>query len=360
VTEPDAQAPASNARLARLATIALLVFVSYRLFQPILPALLWGSLLAIISAHTYERVVSRLGGRRGLGAAAMGLVYLVTLIVPLLFLISELTGLATLLSDLTEQLSSGKLLERIEGAEQSVGQNTRFGEWITIAADNFDEILSQIAPHLGTAATWLLARFGEFGGFLLEFLLGCATSLFFLYHRFVIRSLISRFLRGIGGPFAVDLMQQTFDTTRDTFHGVIAAALAQATLSAGALLVAEVPGVFVLTVLAFLLALVQIGPFVTGVIAAVTLFGQGDTLAAVLILLWFLVVVSSVDNLVRPFFAARANDTPGYLAFLGALGGVLSFGLIGVVIGPVIVTLVFRLGQAWFQSRPAVGPPSSA
>jgi predicted PurR-regulated permease PerM len=325
---------------------ALALFLTYRLFQPILPSLVWGALLAVISARTYERIVSRVGGRRSFGTLAMGLIYLIVLIAPLLFVISEAMAYGPALAGLTDKLSSGELLREIEASEPPALRDSFVGSWLAWAESHFDVVFVQIAPHLGGAATWLLARFGDLGSFLFEFLLGCATALFLLHHRFAARAVIARLLHGIGGQFAVDLMQHTFDSTRGTFLGVIVAAIAQTVLSVAALVVAGVPGVIALAALTFLLALVQIGPVVTGAIATAVLFAQGESLSAVLILLWFLVVVASVDNLIRPLFAARSIAMPGYLAFLGALSGVLSFGLIGVFVGPVLVTLFFRIAQS--------------
>lgn len=345
-----------NRRLAQVAALGLLIFLSYRLFQPILPSLVWGALLAIISARTYERIVSRAGGRRSLGTLAMGLIYLVVLIAPLFFVISEAMTYGPALGGLPEKLSSGALLKEIEASEPPGIRDTVVGFWLAWADSHLDQLFAQIAPHLGGAATWLLARFGDFGSFLFEFLLGCSTALFLLYNRFAVRAVIARILHGIGGEGAMDLMQQTFDSTRGIFVGVIAAAAVQTVLSVAALVVAGVPEVVTLAVLTFLLALVQIGPVATGAIATVVLFARGESLSAILVLMWFLVVVASADNLIRPFFAAKSNAMPAYLAFLGALSGVLAFGFIGVFVGPVLVTLLFRIAQS-ASIGPAEGRP---
>jgi predicted PurR-regulated permease PerM len=309
-------------------------------------------LLAIISTHTYEGIVSRTGARPALAATAMGAIYLISLIVPLLFLVTEAMTYAPALAGLPEKLSSGELMREIEASEAAVLKDSVLGTWFALLDSHLDQLFSQIAPHLGGVAAWFLAKFSDLGIFLFEFLLGCATAIFLLHHRSAARSAIARLLQGIGGQFAVELMQQTVDTTRGTFQGVIFAAIAQAALSAIALFLAGVPGAMALTTLAFLLALVQIGPVVVGAIAAGILGAQGETFAAILMFLWFLVVIASVDNLIRPHFAARSTDMPGYLAFIGGLSGVLSFGFIGVFIGPVLVTLLFRIAQSW------IGPAS--
>ena len=72
-----------------------------------------------------------------------------------------------------------------------------------------------------------------------------------------------------------------------------------------------------------LLALDQIGPLVTAVIAGGILLVKSTTLAAGLIMVWFLVIITSVDNVIRPYFASRANNTPAFLTFVGAISGLL-------------------------------------
>jgi predicted PurR-regulated permease PerM len=355
---PDNQPPPIHdsgpwsVRLLQTSAIALLGFLAYLLFRPIMPALLWGGLLAVISAHGYERLVSRLGGRRGLGVLIFGIFYTLVLVVPLLFFVLEAIAHAPVLTGLSDQLTAGALIDEIEKAEQATAIKTGLPDWLRTFRDHLDERMAQVVPHLGSAATWLAGRVGDLGGFFFEFLLGCVTALVLLYNRFVVRAAIARLLAKIGGGFAQDLMDQTFETTRGAFRGVVAAATAQTILAAMALVVAGVPGVVLLSTLTFMLALVQIGPLVTAIIAGGILFMEGAVLAAVLTMVWFLVIVMSVDNLIRPYFASRANDTPAFLTFLGALGGLLAFGLIGVFIGPVLIALLYRLLVTWLNQEP--------
>ena len=98
-----------------------------------------------------------------------------------------------------------------------------------------------------------------------------------------------------------------------------------------------------------LLALVQIGPLVTAVIAGGILLVKSTTLAASLIMVWFLVIITSVYNVIRPYFASRAIDTPAFLTFLGVISGLLAFGLIGVFIGPVLIALLQWLLMIWLE-----------
>jgi predicted PurR-regulated permease PerM len=349
---PPLDASVWSVRLLQACVMGLFVYLGYLLFRPIMPALIWGGLLAVISAQNYERLVSRLKGRRGFGVFIIGLLYILVLVAPLLFFILEAIAHAPFLAGLPDRLSSGEILDKIANAERVTTAETGVPEWLESFRDHLDERIAQILPHLGGVATWLAARVGDLGSFLFEFLLGCVTSLVLLYNRFVVRSVIARLLAKIGGEFAQGLMQRTFDTTRGAFRGVVAAAIAQTFLSATALIVADVPGVVLLSALTFLLALVQIGPLVTAAIAGGILLMKGAVVPAGLIVIWFLVVVTSVDNLIRPYFTSQANDIPAYLTFLGALGGLLAFGLIGVFIGPVLIAILFQLLVAWLDDKP--------
>jgi predicted PurR-regulated permease PerM len=330
-------------------SISLLIVLGYLLLHPLFPALLWGGLLAVVSGRSYERLVGRLRGRRMLGVVVVGFVYALALIAPLLFMVLETIAYAPVVASLPDRMASAEMLDQIQKAEQAAAIQTGLPNWILTFRNHFDERVASILPHLEGAASWLVDGIGDLGVFLFEFMLGCVTALVILYNRFAVRAFLARLLDKVGGSFAQDLLDQAFSDTRGAFRGVIVAAFAQTVLAAVALVVADVPGVLLLSSMTFLLALVQVGPLAVAVIAGGILLIQGGVLAAALVIAWFLVVVMSVDNLIRPYFASQDSDTPAFLTFLGALGGLLAFGLIGVFIGPVLIALLHRLLLAWVE-----------
>lgn len=336
-------------RLLQVGAIALVVLLVYLLFRPILPALMWGALLAIISAHGYERLVGRLNGRRGIAVTIFGLLYCLTLITPLVVFIVEAIALGPFLSTIPERLASDEVVAEIEHLETVIDVETGLPDWLRTLQGHIGDRMSQLLPYVGSAATWLATWIGELGAFFLEFLLGCVTALVLLYNRFAVRAVLSHFLDRVGGGFAQGLMQQTFDMTRDAFRGVIVAAMAQTGMSAIALLAAGLPGVVLLSALTFLMAMVQVGPIVTGLISGGMLLFDGRPIAAGLIIAWFFLVIGSIDNLIRPYVASRSNETPAFLTFLGAFGGLLAFGLIGAFIGPVLIALMHVLASSWLD-----------
>lgn len=132
---------------------------------------------------------------------------------------------------------------------------------------------------------------------------------------------------------------------------MIYAAIAQTLLAGVGLYVAGLPGVILFMGFTFLLALVQIGPVVVLVIAEAILLFEAQYLTALLLALWFVGVVMTVDNLIRPLITSKGTSLPGIIAFLGTIGGFITWGLIGVFLGPVLTSVIFEMLLTWMNSE---------
>ena len=350
---PDLRGPQRHSvdLFASFGLIALVLYLTYQLFSPLFSALLWGTLLAIICAHPYERLVSRLKGRRHRADVVFAIVLLMVLLLPATFFAFELTLNFPRISSHLEGLVTGAVPSLPEWIAQlpGIGEAIRQGwaeAWAYIRTS-----LPQLIAHAGGVATWLLAQVGTFGAFLFEFALGMVLALFMLHHRFVLRSYLHRLLQRIGGAFAVGLVSSAFDTTRTAFTGAIVASVVQTLLAGLGLFVAGVPALILFCGFTFLLALVQIGAAAVLVVAEIILISKGSYLAGLGLALWFIVVVMSADNIIRPYFASKGSDVPGILSFLGSVGGFLSWGLIGVFVGPVLTSILYQMLRTWINAE---------
>jgi predicted PurR-regulated permease PerM len=148
------------------------------------------------------------------------------------------------------------------------------------------------------------------------------------------------------------------------FIGIVGTAAAQSVVALIGFLIAGVPGAFMLAVGTFVLSVVPMGPVLLWGGAAVWLYAQGETGWAIFMVIWGAAVISSIDNFLKPLLIARGSTLSLGLIFLGVLGGVIAFGFIGVILGPVLLALGIALGRAWIsaqQSRPQQTPaPSEA
>jgi len=158
----------------------------------------------------------------------------------------------------------------------------------------------------------------------------------------------------IGGEQALQARDQARQAIRAVALGVGLTALIQAGLALIGLLIAGVPLAILFTLGCFLLALAQFGAFLPLLAAAGWLYwGAGEAGWAAFLAIWGLVVVGGVDNIIRPLLITRGMKMPLTLVFLGVIGGLLAYGLIGVFLGPTVVAIAYTLLLAWLAETPA-------
>jgi predicted PurR-regulated permease PerM len=160
---------------------------------------------------------------------------------------------------------------------------------------------------------------------------------------------VGRRLAGEPGDRVVRLAAQAI---RSVALSVVATAFLQALLTGLGLVVARVPFAPLLAALAFVLCIAQLGPFFVLAPSVVWLYWQGSPVAATMLLVWTLVVVT-LDNVVRPMLMTQGADLPMLLMFAGVMGGLTAFGLIGVFVGPVVLAVSYTLLRAWVGYSPA-------
>jgi len=132
-------------------------------------------------------------------------------------------------------------------------------------------------------------------------------------------------------------------------YGVGLTAIAQSLLAGISYFVAGVPNPMVLTIITFIFALIPFGPPVAYGAVSLWLFSQGQTIEAVGVMVWGVCIVSTADNVIRPLVISGATQIPFLLIMFGVLGGIASFGLVGVFIGPVILAVLLAIWREWLH-----------
>ena len=137
--------------------------------------------------------------------------------------------------------------------------------------------------------------------------------------------------------------------TRSVFISVGLTALVQASLGAFALLVLGVPKAFTLGAAMFFFAVLPGGPAVVWIPVAIWLAANGHGVKAIILAAWGIGVIGTIDNVLRPYFAKDGVKLPGMMLFLGLLGGLFAFGVVGLFAGPIILYLLRELTTAMRQ-----------
>ena len=216
---------------------------------------------------------------------------------------------------------------------------------------NFSEALLLVKPQIKVLGLWMVNLAASAGIGLLIFVAASVIAGILLAHSAQGHQLaydISRRLVGERGDNFADLAGATI---RSVARGVLGVAVIQALLAGLGFMAAGVPGAGIWALLSLISAVVQVGvgPIVIPVIIYV--FATGDTVTAVIFLIWN-VFIMVLDNLLKPLLMGRGVDVPMVVIFLGAIGGLLLSGIVGLFIGAILLALGYKLFQAWLVTPP--------
>jgi len=332
----------------------LSIYLLYTILSPFLSSIIWAILLAMIFYPLFKKLQRLLKKKEFLSALIMTLLVLIIIVLPFtLLMISLASEVVDVYHRVEEMIKTGQLqayLERMKGLPILKWILAKLGQYIDLSQTDplplLLKNLKQISTFIFNQSTTLLKGFSTFiAGFFFTLL-----SLYYLFKDG------SRFFEGLKEIIPLpskerDLLIQRFkDMTYATLYGGILIALIQGLLGGLSFWILGLPSpIFWGTAMA-LLSFIPIGG--TALIwapAALLLLIGGAILKGFILLGVGVFVISTVDNLLRPFFiSARTNIHP-LILFFAVLGGIHAFGLIGLVAGPLIVTLFLTLIEIYIQ-----------
>jgi len=338
-------------RILGIGTLGALVLGCLVILLPFVTALLLAVILTYSTWPLYVRLRNAVGGRGNLAAALMMLGACLILVAPFVFVaVSLADSAAELVEASRKSFENGPpaLPAWITGLPL-VGE-TLGNYWQTLSHDGgllLEELKGLIAP----AKSILVAGGGILFAGLLQ--LGLAVLIaFFLYRDGEAAAVtIQRMASRIGGARGRHLLHVAGNTVISVVYGVLGTALAQGLVAGIGFLIAGVPGAALLGFATFFLSVVPVGPPIIWIPAALWLFAYGSTGWAIFLGLWGLLVVSMVDNVLKPMIISRGSHLPFMLVLLGVLGGVAAFGFVGLFIGPTLLAVGYRMVNEWVASE---------
>jgi predicted PurR-regulated permease PerM len=339
--------------------LVALLGTSLWVLRPFIGPAIWATMVVVASWPLMLQIQHRLFNRRSLAVAVMTLLLLLLFVVPLALAIVTIVGNADRLIDWAKMAAELHLppvppawlvdLPMVGGALER--------GWQQATALGMHDLLPRLTPYAGDATRWFVAQVGSVGFLLLQFLLTVVIAAVMYSSGEAAADLVRRFARRLGGERGAGVIDLAGGAIRGVALGVGGTALAQALLSGLGLLVAGVPVAGLLTALTFMLCIAQIGPVLVLVPATVWAFWSDNTLGGVLLVV-VTVVVTTLDNVLRPLLIRMGADLPLLLIFSGVIGGLLAFGLVGIFIGPVVLAVAYTLLDAWMADGET--PPAEA
>ena len=345
---------------ARIVAVALLAIGCFYVLRPFLGAIIFAGILVFSTWPIFERLRHKFGGRSSLTALVVVLVLVVALAVPVALSAQSIVAHS---SDVFEAFRG--FLDRKESFELPafITNIPMLGPWL-------DEYTHALVLGEGELAS-LIRRFSEPAkDFMVAIGHGIAAGLvqvllalfiaFFLYRdgEQVRKLLLGMVTRLAGNERGGALLATAQSAVRGVVYGLIGTALVQAVVAFLGFVIAGVPGAFLLGALTFILSLVPMGPVIIWGGAAAWLHFHGEDGWAIFMVVYGIVVISSVDNFVKPILMSRAGNLSMLLVVLGVFGGAVAFGFIGLFVGPALLALAWNIFKTWLE-LPDLDPEDS-
>jgi predicted PurR-regulated permease PerM len=328
-------------------SIGALIAASFWILRPFLVALVWATMIVVATWPVLLLLQRRLGGRRALAIVVMTLAMLTVFVLPFWVAISTFAEYSGEVGTWTKSLGNVTIPPPPGFVDGIPVVGTKVAAaWRDAASAGWSALIAKMQPYVVKVLQWLAAEAGTVGMLVVQVALTIVVTAVLFANGEAAATGVRRFGHRLAGARGVQSIRLAGQAIRGVALGVVVTALVQSLLGGAGLAVAGVPFAGVLTVAMLMFCLAQIGPLVVLVPAAVWLYWTGDNVWGTVLLVWS-GFVGTLDNFLRPFLIKKGADLPLLLIFSGVIGGLLSFGLLGIFVGPVVLAVTYKLLQSW-------------
>jgi predicted PurR-regulated permease PerM len=334
--------------MIRLGLIAVLVITCLRIFSPFIAIMLWALVLAVMLYPLHQRFAKRLGGRQGLAATSLVVAGYLLLAVPL-FMLSESFVSQMLEWRTSYQNNELNIAQPAPGvAEWPVIGERVYNAWGE-AANNLPKFLKEHVEQVEGLSRGILSAAGN-----------AISSLFLFLGALVIAGIMmafgksgsdtmQRILSRLAGPdTGPQLHTLSVATIRSVTTGVLGVAFIQAVLFGVGFVLGDVPAAGVLAVVVLFIGIIQLPAVIVAVPVIIYVWAAGD--ASVTLNIFYsiyFVIAGLADNVLKPLLLGRGVEAPMPVILLGALGGMVGGGFIGLFLGAVVLAVGYQIFMAW-------------
>lgn len=362
---PHTQADIVRTTLAVL-FMGILIASTFWILSPFLTAIIWAAMIVITTWPLMLGVQKRLLGKRWIAVTVMTVALLLVLIIPLSLAIISVLERSEEIAAWIKNLSGRALPPPPSWITGIPLLGPKFAlRWQELGALGQSELAQRIAPHSRAIVRWLVTQAGSVGMMIVQFLLTVIVSAVLYATGDKAAHGVILFARKLSGKYGEDAAIIAAKAVRGVALGVVVTALIQALLAGIGLFVAGIPAALILTAVAFVLCVAQVGPALVMIPVIIWLYNNDQPGWGTVMIFWA-IFVGTIDNFIRPFLIRKGADLPLLLIFAGVIGGLIAFGVVGLFIGPVILSVTYNLLRAWVlrvEPEPELGqeaPPEKS
>ncbi len=335
----------------RIGLILVLLLWSYDIIKPFMVPIMWGAIIGIAAFPLVKWLEGKIGGKRGLAATLVSLFFILLLVIPTWQVTDALIGS---LKNLGAAIEEGTLEVPPPPARVAdlpiVGEKLYEG-WAE-ASQDLESLLEDAGPQIKELSSALFKRIGSSLGGVLMFVVSIAIAGGFMAFAESCGQMAHRFFVRVGGlKPGGEWASLTVATVRSVLKGVIGVAVIQSVLIGIGFVVMGIPGAPIWTALVLFLAIAQLPALLVVLPVIAYAFSAYDTTPAVIFTVWSLLAGAS-DNVLKPMLMGRGVDIPMPVILIGAIGGMIASGIIGLFAGAVVLSIWYKLFTLWLAQEP--------
>lgn len=338
-------------QFAGIAFIAAIAIGCGFVLKPFLADVLWAAILCFSTWPLRALLLKWFGGRKTIVAVVMTIILLLVLFVP--FLVIGLTFADSIRSAMAwlNSLRETGMPALPEWILKIPLAGAKINHYWTSLAENKESIAKWLMPHLQDVGMWFLRHSIDFGRGVFHLAVSILAAFFLYRDGEGFAEGLGSGIQRISGDYAQHLIEVVKTTVRTVVYGAIGTGFVQAVVAWIGFVIAGIPSAMLLALFTFFLSFIPLGPPLIWIGASIWLFAGGSNGWGIFMILYGALGISSVDNVIKPYLISRGTKLPFIVMFIGILGGIGTFGVVGVFLGPVLLAVGYSLTQELVSHR---------
>ncbi len=335
--------------ILKIAVLGLMIGWCFQILAPFINPFLWGIILAVALDPIYQWINKRVKGRVKLTSFILTFILVVLILVPSYFLFKSA---AHGLLEIRDLYNSGEI--SVSEPPESVADWPVIGDrvydlWVS-ASSNIEAFVVTYQDQILTVGRAIFKAIAGTGADVLQFVLALIIAGVLLAAKGT-RESTERIFQRLAGQTGLEFAQISEKTIQNVVKGVLGVAVIQALLVGIGMMLAGVPYAGVWTIIVLILAIMQLPVTIVTIPVIIYLFGDMSAFGAILWTIYFMLAGLS-DNVLKPILLGKGAAVPMLVIFLGSIGGFIAFGFIGLFVGAIVLSLMYKLFITWMNETP--------
>ena len=336
--------------ILQLGLVFLVLAFCAKLLSPFVMPVLWAIIFAIILHPIYNLLQKKLKGRKSMASFLIISLILLLLFIPAFYFFSAVTSN---ILDLKSQIETNTL--KIHAPTQKIKDwpiiGNKLYDFLYATATNLKQAMIDYREPIIEISKKVAGSVVSSAVGFLQIILSIIIAGVFLVSSSA-QKLATNFIMRIAGSRGEEILNISTSTVQQVVKGIIGIAIIQTIIQAVGLFLCGVPFAGILTLLCFMLSIIQIGPLLVNIGVIIYLFSTGDSNTAAIFWTVYFLLSGLSENVLKPILLGKGAVVPMLVIFLGVIGGFIMSGFIGMFIGPIVFSIGYKLFSSWLEDLP--------